>query len=138
MLTDDEIAAMLENITPGPWRYEAGGGHAPNSIRGSDSVQVHGWKERAQLPGGGSIGNASYSDRVCADLGDIQHGGPSYNVALICAAPDIARELLAAREVVKAARGVANCGTCICAPALPLEQALARYDNAIKKQETSA
>lgn len=48
----------------------------------------------------------------------------------------MARELLAARAVVKAARGVENCGTCICAPALPLEQALARYDNAIKKQET--
>ena len=132
MLTDNDIAAMLENITPGPWRYEAGGGHAPNGIRGSESVQTHGWKERVRLSDGSSIGNASYTDRICENLGDIQHGGPAYNAALICAAPDMARELLAAREVVRAARGVANCGTCICAPALPLEQALTRYDEATR------
>lgn len=106
MLTDDHIEAMLANITPGPWCYESGGGHAANCIRGSESVQVYGWKERVRLPDGSSIGNASYTDRICENLGDIQHGGPSYNVALICAAPDMARELLAAREVVRAAKAL--------------------------------
>ena len=98
-VSDDDLEAILANITPGPWCYESGGGHAPNCIRGSESVQVHGWKERVQLPGGGSLGNASYTDKVCENLGDIQHGGPAYNVALICAAPDMARELLAWRSL---------------------------------------
>lgn len=108
MLTDDEIEAMLANITPGPWKYEPGGGHAANCIRGSESVQVNGCKERVRLPDGSSIGNASYTDRVCENLGDIQHGGPSYNVALICAAPDMARELLARREYHRAGLAATN------------------------------
>lgn len=72
------IRELLAKATPGPWKYEEGAGHAYNRIVGSDSVQVHGWKERIN-----GIGNASYSDRVCENLGDMQHDGPFANVELI-------------------------------------------------------
>ena len=71
----------MSGHTPGPWCYEPGGGHAPNRIVGSESVQVHGWPE----PRGG-VSNASYSDCVCENLGDTNLPGPAANVRLIVAA----------------------------------------------------
>jgi hypothetical protein len=82
------------NHTPGPWVYCAGGGHACNSIRGAESVQVHGWP----TPIGG-VSNASYSDRICENLGDIALPGPAANAALICAAPEL---LAALKSIVPA------------------------------------
>lgn len=76
------------SATPGPWRYEAGGGHAYNSIRGSDSVQTNGWPERR-----GGYSNASYSDMVCENLGDASLPGPAANIRLITAAPRLADTL---------------------------------------------
>ncbi len=70
--------------TPGPWRYEPGGGHAYNSIRGADSVQTGGWPKPIN-----GTSNASYTDRICENLGNCQLPGPSANVRLIVAAPDL-------------------------------------------------
>jgi hypothetical protein len=78
--------------TPGPWRYEPGGGHAYNRIVGSDIVQTNGWPEPIN-----GVSNASYSERVCENLGDIDLPGPAANVKLICAAPELlqlAKDLL--------------------------------------------
>lgn len=74
----------MSSHTPGPWRYEPGGGHAYNRIVGSESVQVGGWPERIN-----GISNASYSDRVCENLGDINLPGPAANAKLIIAAPKL-------------------------------------------------
>ncbi len=70
--------------TPGPWRIERGGGHAHNGIYGAESIQTNGWPERR-----GGISNASYSDRVCENLGDLELPGPAANARLIAAAPDL-------------------------------------------------
>lgn len=74
----------MSNHTPGPWRYEPGGGHASNRIVGSDIVQTNGWPEPIN-----GVSNASYSERVCENLGDINLPGPAANVKLICAAPEM-------------------------------------------------
>jgi hypothetical protein len=78
----------MSNHTPGPWKYEPGGGHAYNRIVGSDIVQTNGWPEPIN-----GISNASYSERVCENLGDIDLPGPAANVKLICAAPELLRLL---------------------------------------------
>lgn len=85
--------AAMSAHTPGPWRYEAGGGHAYNRIRGSDSVQTNGWPERR-----GGYSNASYSDMVCENLGDVSLPGPAANVRLIVAAPEMFEALKAIAE----------------------------------------
>ena len=74
----------MSKHTPGPWRYETGGGHAYNRIVGSDAVQTNGWPYRIN-----GISNASYSERVCENLGDTDLPGPAANVRLITAAPDL-------------------------------------------------
>jgi len=87
----------MSGHTPGPWRYEAGGGHAHNSIRGSEPVQTNGWPE----PRGG-YSCASYSDKVCENLGDVSLPGPAANAALIAAAPDMLEELRAVAVALSA------------------------------------
>ena len=47
-------------------------------------MQVHGWPERIN-----GIGNASYSDRICENLGDTALPGPAANARLIAAAPEL-------------------------------------------------
>lgn len=74
----------MSKHTPGPWRYEPGGGHAYNRIVGSDCVQTNGWPEPIN-----GVSNASYSERVCENLGDIDLPGPAANIKLICAAPEL-------------------------------------------------
>lgn len=64
--------------TPAPWRFEYG------EIRGAEAVQVNGWPKPVGL-----ITNASYSDRVCGDLGNPELPGPAANIRLIAAAPDL-------------------------------------------------
>lgn len=89
-----ELEALLKEATPAPWRYEAGGGHAYNGIYGSDSIQTLGWPERRL-----GFSNASYTDRICENLGDINLPGPSANARLIAAAPEaIALLIEAVRE----------------------------------------
>ena len=90
MIDLDALEALAEKATPGPWEYHAGGGHAYNSIRGSESVQVNGWKERRA-----GFSNASYSDMVCENLGSAELEGPQSNVALICTLRNALPELLA-------------------------------------------
>ena len=77
-MTIDEAIRIAERATPGPWKYESGGGHAHNQIVGSESVQINGWPERRN-----GISNASYSDRICENLGDICLPGPNANVTHI-------------------------------------------------------
>mgnify|MGYP001300077865 CR=1 FL=1 len=69
---------ILAQASPGPWRYEAGGGHAYNSLRAADSVQTNGWPERRN-----GFSNASYSDRLCENLGDVNLPGPAANAAIM-------------------------------------------------------
>lgn len=75
--------------TPGPWRYEPGGGHAPNQIVGSDAVAIGGWLEPD-----GALFRGSYSERVCENLGNPDLPGPNANIALITAAPELYEALL--------------------------------------------
>jgi len=83
-----------ENITPGPWKISLGGGHAHNSILGSDVVQVSGWLEdRIVKHGGQVISNRSYSEMVCENLGDLNLPGPKANAQLIAIAPLLLRAL---------------------------------------------
>ena len=70
--------------TPKPWRYEPGGGHAPDQIVGSDLIAIGGWPEPD-----GTIFRASYSERVCENLGNPDLPGPAANIALITAAPEL-------------------------------------------------
>jgi hypothetical protein len=83
-------ASILAQASPGPWRYEAGGGHAYNSLRAADSVQTNGWPERRN-----GFSNASYSDRLCENLGDVNLPGPAANAAIMAHARDMAKTLLA-------------------------------------------
>lgn len=91
-----ELKALLAMATPGPWRYEPGGGHAYSSIRGSDSVQIDGWRS-----------NRVYSNRVCENLGNHELPAPHANVALILALYNSASALLDAAE-----RGMEATKTC--------------------------
>jgi hypothetical protein len=84
--------------TPGPWRYEPGGGHASNRIVGSEAIQIHGWPERRN-----GIGNASYSDRICENLGDVALPGPAANARLIASAPDLYIALKASTHLINEA-----------------------------------
>lgn len=79
---------MKTEHTPGPWKIEKGGGHAYNRIVGSDSIQTNGWAERRN-----GIGNASYSDMVCENLGNLDLEGPKANAKLIAAAPELLEAL---------------------------------------------
>lgn len=126
-VSDDELRNLLAEATPGPWHYEPGGGHAYNRVCGSESVQVHGWPERRN-----GISNASYSNRICENLGDTELDGPAANARLIALTPDMARELLAARAMMKMAkkegfgcRAEDNCGSPLCA-------AIRNYDEVVK------
>lgn len=74
----------MSKHTPGPWRFEPGGGHASNRIVGVEAVQVSGWRERR-----GGASNASHSERVCENLGDMDLDAPYANACLIAAAPDL-------------------------------------------------
>ena len=73
---------VKQGWTPGPWHYEPGGGHASNRIVGSDSVQFSGWPHRIN-----GTSNASYTNRVCENLGDPKLPGPAANIRLIAQAP---------------------------------------------------
>lgn len=84
--------------TPGPWRIERGGGHAHNGIYGAESIQTNGWPR----PHGG-ISNASYSDRVCENLGDLDLPGPAANARLIASVHDL---------LALAMRYADECGDC--------------------------
>lgn len=84
----NDIHAIIAAATPGPWHYEAGGGHAYNQLRGSDSVQTNGWPERRD-----GVSNASYSDRICENLGDTALPGPRANIALLMHAITMAEAL---------------------------------------------
>lgn len=92
---DPNVKLETGTHTPAPWRYEPGGGHAYNCIRGADSVQTHGWPFRR-----GGISNASYSDRICENLGDESLPGPAANIRLIVAAPDLLAALQDAALVI--------------------------------------
>ena len=83
-----EYAALVEAATPGPWKFEPGGGHAYNRINVSESVQISGWPERIN-----GYSNASYSGRICENLGDIDLPAPKANVRLIVNAPTAIRRL---------------------------------------------
>lgn len=76
--------AQTANITPGPWRYEPGAGHAYNCIRGSEPVHIRG---DLDFPG-----TNSWSDRICENLGG---DTPTVraNIALICEAGTVANEI---------------------------------------------
>lgn len=87
-MTPATIHDLLAEASPGPWRYEAGGGHAYNSLVASDSVQTNGWPERRS-----GISNVSYSDRLCENLGDTELPGPKANAALMAHARAMAEAL---------------------------------------------
>jgi hypothetical protein len=74
----------MSKHTPGPWRYVPGGGHATNRIVGAGDIQKYGWPEPIN-----GVSNASYSDTVCSDVGDIDLPGPAANAKLIAAAPEM-------------------------------------------------
>jgi len=94
----DKLAALREAATPGPWEYEQGGGHARNRIVGSESVQISGWRDRIN-----GIGNASYTDMVCENLGDLDLDAPKANVELIGHLVNHAADIEA---LVRAAQGM--------------------------------
>lgn len=85
--------SQFDGHTPGPWEYSAGGGHAYNSIQGTESVQVSGWVGER-----GGVRNGSYTTRVCENLGDIALPGPAANARLIAAASLLLAELRRVRE----------------------------------------
>ena len=85
-----QYLALVEAATPGPWKFEPGGGHAYNRISGSESVQISGWPTRVN-----GYSNASYSDRICENLGDIVLPAPKANVELIVNAPTAITRLCA-------------------------------------------
>lgn len=75
--------AQAAKITPGPWRYERGAGHAYDCIRGSESVHIRG---NLDIPG-----TNSWSDRICENLGG-DTPTVQANIALICEAGTVANE----------------------------------------------
>lgn len=77
----DEWEALASAATKGPWNYEQGGGHAHNRIVGAESVQTNGWPNRIN-----GISNASYTDRVCENLGDDQLPYPAANIKFVTSA----------------------------------------------------
>lgn len=92
-----EIEERASKATPGPWHYEQGGGHAYNRIMGAESVQTNGWPERIN-----GVGNASYTDRICENLGDTDLPYPAANVAFIAASrTDVPRLVKALRRAVE-------------------------------------
>ncbi len=91
--------SKFEGHTEGPWQYEPGGGHAQNRIIGSESIQVSGWPKRIN-----GVSNAGYSDRVCENLGDPLFPGPSANIALIEAAPELLAKLREAVSIMESTR----------------------------------
>lgn len=70
----------MSEHTPKPWEFHRGGGHAYDSIRGSDHVQTQG---RPNV-----TANASYSVVVCGNFGNMELSAPRANVRLMIAAPE--------------------------------------------------
>lgn len=81
--TNDVLAKLREiaeckGVTDGPWTFERGGGHSYNRIVGKESVQTNGWEGRVN-----GVSNASYTDRICENLGDPELPHPSATIAFI-------------------------------------------------------
>lgn len=78
LLTDDEIRALLDGATPGPWAWD----------------DRRGW---AYLSGGGWIQFA----RVAVEVDDKPNAEGQANARLIAAAPSLAAEVLRLREALR-------------------------------------
>lgn len=74
----ERLLAIAEKRTPGGWHFEPGGGHACNRIVAAESVQTSGWPERIN-----GVSNASYTNRVCENLGDPSLPYPAANIVFI-------------------------------------------------------
>lgn len=95
-MTDDEIRKLLSEATPGPWEkdieaYEVRTvGNPYGAPAGSMKIaDIRGWGHLTGRGGG------------CGFDGQKAVAIQTANAALIAAAPDLAAELLAAREVVR-------------------------------------
>lgn len=76
-----------------PWIFDHGGGHMRNAI-----VSYGDFHKR-----GKHVGERSWSDTICSDLGDPDLPEVAANIALICAAPDLLAALRAAEAFIAGA-----------------------------------
>jgi hypothetical protein len=79
---------MKPKFTPGPWRIEDVLGVPVPRICGSDIIHANGRERNAQ-----GISSASYTETVCAIVGDLSLEGPMANARLIAAAPEMYDEI---------------------------------------------